>query len=331
MRTSIANRARLKIALAAAAAALAACLPAASHAQAYPAKTVTIVVPFPPGGATDVIARLLAQHLQEATKQTFVVSNVPGASGSIGHEQVARAAPDGYTLIVGTASTMPGNVAYNEPKWDPIRDFTPIAALTTESMSVIVHPSVPAKSVQELIALAKAKPGSLNMASFGNGSIAHLAGELFKTMAGVDMTHVPFQGSGPALNAMVGGHVQVMFHTLSVSLPPVQSGKLRMLALTDSKRKPQLPDMPTVEESGLPGYSAITWLGLFGPANLPKDVAALLSSEAKNMLAKPDVRERLLKMSSEPSDGTPETLAANLSRDLAKWRKTIKDAGLKKE
>lgn len=331
MRAPSVNRVRLRTLLATASFALAAWLPATSFAQAYPTKSVTIVVPFPPGGATDVIARLLAQHLSETTRQTFVVSNIPGASGSIGHEHVARAAPDGYTLIVGTASTMAGNVAYNEPKWDPIRDFTPVAALTTESMSLIVHPSVPAKSVQELIALAKEKPGSLNMASFGNGSISHLAGELFKTMAGVDMTHVPFQGSGPALNAMIGGHTQVMFHTLSVSLPPVQSGKLRMLAITDDKRKAQLPDMPTVEQSGLPGYTAITWLGLFGPANLPKDTAAFLSAEARKMLAKPEVRERLLKMSSEPSDGTPETLAVNLARDLAKWRKTIKDAGLKRE
>jgi tripartite-type tricarboxylate transporter receptor subunit TctC len=305
--------------------------PSAALAQAYPAKTVTIVVPFPPGGATDVIARILAQHMSEVSNQTFVVSNVSGASGSIAHEQVARAAPDGYTLIVGTASTMPGNAAYNNLKWDPIKDFTPIAMLATESMSVIVHPSVQANSVKELIALAKAKPGSLNMASFGNGSISHLAGELFKVMAGVDMTHVPYQGSAPALTAMIGGHVQVMFHTLSVSLPPVQSGKLRMLALTDTRRKAGLPDMPTVAESGLPGYSAITWQGLFGPANMPREVVAMLSAEMAKMLAKPDVRERLIKMQSEPEDGSPETLAKAVARDLEKWRKTIRDAGIKRE
>jgi tripartite-type tricarboxylate transporter receptor subunit TctC len=306
-------------------------LPAAVFAQPYPAKPVTIVVPFPPGGATDVIARMLAQHLQEATKQPFVVSNVPGASGSIGHEQVARAAPDGYTLVIGTASTIAGNPAYNVTKWDPIKDFTPVAMLTTESMSVLVHPSVPANSVKELIALAKSKPGALNMASFGAGSISHLAGELFKVTAGVDMTHVPYQGSGPALTAMIGGHVQVMFHTLSVSLPSVQSGKLKMLAITDTQRKPQLPDMPTVAESGLPGYSAITWLGLFGPANLPKDVSAMLSREAARMLNDPDSREKLLKISSEPADGSPDTLAKVLTRDLEKWRRTIKDAGIKRE
>jgi tripartite-type tricarboxylate transporter receptor subunit TctC len=324
-------RSPLKSLLAALALAAAALAPSAALAQAYPAKPVTIVVPFPPGGATDVIARIVAQHLSEVTRQSFVVSNVAGASGSIGHEQVARAAPDGYTLIVGTASTMPGNAAYNTLRWDPVKDFTPIAMLSTESMSVIVHPSVPARTVQELIALAKSKPGSLNMASFGNGSIAHLAGELFKTMAGVDMVHVPYQGSGPALAAMIGGHVQVMFHTLSVSLPPTQAGKLRMLAITDSKRKSGLPDMPTVAESGLPGYSAITWLGLFGPANMPKDVVTYLSGEMAKMLARPEVRERLLKIQAEPADGSPEALAEALARDLAKWRKTIQDAGIKRE
>ncbi len=325
------NAGRFRFLVAAAGAFMAVCLPSNSFGQPYPSKPVTIVVPFPPGGATDVIARILAQHLQEVAKQPFVVSNVPGASGSIGHEKVARAAPDGYTLIVGTASTIAGNPAYNVTKWDPIKDFTPVALLTTESMSVLVHPSVPANSVKELIALAKSKPGSLNMASFGNGSISHLAGELFKTTAGVDMTHVPFQGSGPALTAMIGGHVQVMFHTLSVSLPPVQGGKLRMLAITDTKRKGQLPDMPTVSESGLPGYAAITWLGLFGPAHLPHDVVTFLSGEAAKMLGTPEVREKLLKISSEPADGSPGELSRVLKRDLEKWRKTIKDAGLKRE
>ncbi|MEP7261695.1 MAG: tripartite tricarboxylate transporter substrate binding protein [Usitatibacter sp.] len=305
--------------------------PTTASAQAYPHKTVTIVVPFPPGGATDVIARITADYLGKATKQTFVVVNVAGASGSIGHEQVARAAPDGYTLIVGTASTMPGNAAYNNLKWDPIKDFTPIGLLSTESMSVIVHPSVPVKSVQELIDLAKREPGKLNMASFGNGSISHLAGELFKTMAGVDMVHVPYQGSGPALTAMIGGHVQVMFHTLSVSLPPTEAGKLRMLAITDTKRKAGLPDMPTVAESGLPGYSAITWLGLFGPANMPKDVTAFLTAEMKKMVAIPEVRERLLKIQADPADGSAEALSHALSRDLEKWRKTIRDAGIKRD
>jgi tripartite-type tricarboxylate transporter receptor subunit TctC len=277
------------------------------------------------------MARIAAQHLSDATKQSFVVSNVAGASGSIGQEQVARAAPDGYTLVLGTASTMPGNAAYNTLKWDPIKDFTPVALLTTESMSVIVHPSVKATNVKELIALAKSQPGTINMASFGAGSISHLAGELFKTMAGVDMTHVPYQGAGPAMTALVGGHVQVMFNTLSTSLPAVQSGKLRMLAITDGKRKSQLPDMPTVAESGVPGYSAITWLGLFGPANLPKDVVSFVSAESAKMLARPDIREKLLAMSAEPSDGSTAALADALSRDYAKWKKTIADAKIKRE
>ncbi len=302
-------------------------LPAA-QAQPYPNRPVKIVVPFPPGGATDNIARMLAEHLSSATGQSFVVTNVPGASGSIGHEQVARSPGDGYTLIVGTASTIAGNPAYNKVKFDPIKDFTPIALLTTESMAVIVHPSVPVDSVKSLIELAKAKPGSLNMASFGNGSISHLAGELFKTMAGVNMTHVPYKGSGPALVDMVGGQVQVMFHTLSVSLPPVRDGRLRLLAVTDERRKQIIPEVPTVAESGLPGYSAITWLGLFGPANMPADVVSMLSRESAKMLARPDIREKLMTMASEPESGKPEDLAMVLARDYDKWRKTIKDAGI---
>lgn len=302
--------------------------PLGAQAQPYPNRPVKIVVPFPPGGATDNIARMLAEHLSGATGQTFVVTNVAGASGSIGHEQVAGAPADGYTLIIGTASTIAGNPAYNKVKFDPIKDFTPIALLTTESMAVIVHPSVPVDSVKSLIALAKEKPGSLNMASFGNGSISHLAGELFKTMAGVNMVHVPYKGSSPALVGMIGGEVQVMFHTLSVSLPPVREGRLRLLAITDEQRKRILPDVPTVAESGLPGYSAITWLGLFGPAGLPAEIVSLLSSESAKMLARQDIRERLMTMASEPQSGKAEDLAAVLARDYAKWRKTIKDAGI---
>lgn len=302
--------------------------PLGAQAQSYPNRPVKIVVPFPPGGATDNIARMLAEHLSGATGQTFVVTNIAGASGSIGHEQVARAPADGYTLIIGTASTIAGNPAYNKVTFDPVKDFTPVALLTTESMAVIVHPSVPADSVKSLIALAKDKPGSLNMASFGNGSISHLAGELFKTMAGVNMVHVAYKGSGPALIGMIGGEVQVMFHTLSVSLPPVRDGRLRLLAITEEQRKRILPDVPTVAESGLPGYSAITWLGLFGPAGLPPEIVSLLSSESAKMLARQDIRERLTTMASEPQSGKAEDLAAVLARDYGKWRKTIKDAGI---
>ncbi len=326
---SLTRRQQLKLLASGAAAAVG--LPLSARAAAYPSKPVNIVVPFPPGGATDIVGRMIAERFTEVFKQSFVVTNVAGASGSIGHQQVARSPADGYTLVVGTASTMPGNAAYNKLSWDPVADFTPLGLVATESMSVIVHPSVPVNSVQELIALAKAQPGQLNMASFGNGSIAHLAGELFKSMAGVDMVHVPFQGSAPALTAMVGGHVQVMFHTLSVSLPHVQSGKLKMLALTDTKRKPQLPDMPTVNEAAVPGYSAITWQGLFGPKGLPQDVAQRLSAEMQTMLARQDVRDRLVQMTAEPASGQATELAGLLQSDLDKWRKTIEVAGIKRE
>ena len=312
-------------------AALGAVLSACAFAQAYPDRTVTIVVPFPPAGATDVLARLVAQHLNEVTKQPFVVTNVAGASGSIAHEQVARAAPDGTTLILGTASTIAGNPAYNPVRFDPIRDFTPVSLLTTEAMAFLVHPSVPAKSVAELVALARAKPGGLSVASFGHGSISHLAAELFKLTAGVDLLHVPFQGSGPAMTALMGGQVQVMFNTFSATVPPVQAGKLRMLAVTDAARKSVVPEVPTVAESGYPGFQAITWLGLFGPAKLPPEVVSFLQAECVKMLARPDMRERLTKMGAEPASGRAADLGANLQRDFEKWKKTIRDGNVKRE
>lgn len=300
-------------------------------AQAYPDRTVNIVVPFPPAGATDILARLVAQHMNETTKQPFVVTNVAGASGSIAHEQVARAAPDGYTLILGTASTIAGNPAYNAVRFDPIRDFTPVSLLTTEAMALLVHPSVPAKSVAELIALAKAKPGGLSVASFGHGSISHLAAELFKLTAGVDLLHVPFQGSAPAMTALTGGQVQVMFNTFSLTVPPVKAGKLRMLAVTDATRKAAVPDVSTVAESGYPGFHAITWLGLFGPAKLPPEVVNFLQSESVKMLARPDMRDRLEKMGAEIASGRAADLASNLQRDFEKWKKTIRDGNVKRE
>ncbi len=303
----------------------------AALAQTYPDRTVTIVVPFPPAGATDILARIVAQHMNEVTRQPFVVTNVAGASGSIAHEQVARAAPDGYTLILGTASTIAGNPAYNPVRFDPIKDFTPVTLLTTEAMALIVHPSVPAKSVAELVALAKAKPGGLSVASFGHGSISHLAAELFKLTAGVDLLHVPFQGSAPAMTALTGGQVQVMFNTFSATVPPVKAGKLRMLGVADATRKPAVPEVPTVAESGYPGFQAITWLGLFGPAKMPPEVVNFLQAESVKMLAKPDVRERLDKMGAEVASGRAADLASNLQRDFEKWKKTIRDGNVKRE
>ncbi len=322
MRSSITRR------LAALALAIA---PLAALADGYPSKAVTIVVPFPAGGATDVLARLVAQYLTDSLKQPFVVSNVGGASGAIAHEQVMRAAPDGHTLIVGTASTMAANAAYSPVRFDPVKDFTPVAMLTTEAMAVLVTNDAPVKSVADLVALAKSKPGTVTVASFGAGSISHFAAELFKLQSGADLLHVPYQGAGPAMTALIGGHVQAMFNTLSASVAPAQGGKVRMIAITDAKRKAFLPDVPTVAESGVPGYQAGTWLALFGPANLPKDVVAKLSAEIVKMMKSSEVREKLVKMSAEPASGTPAEAAEALARDLEKWRRTIRDAGIKRE
>ena len=309
--------------------ALAALLPGAAAAQAWPSRPVTIVVPFPPGGATDILARLLGAKAGEALKQTFVVDNKAGATGAIGLSHVAKSAPDGYTLILATASSLGTNPAVSKVPFDPVKDFTPIGLLAAEPMGLAVHPSVPANTVQELIALGKAKPGALNMASFGNGSVSHLAGELFGAMAGFRFTHVPYKGAAPATADLIAGQVQYMFNSISVFVGPAKSGKLRLLATAGAARSPSLPDLPTVAESGVPGFDAATWHALLGPAGLPPEVVATLSREFGRALQLPEVREKLASMSLEPQGATPAPLAATLARDVAKWKKIVADTGIK--
>jgi tripartite-type tricarboxylate transporter receptor subunit TctC len=302
-----------------------------AFAQAYPNKPIRLVVPFPPGGATDVVARIIGQKWSEAFGQPVVVDNKAGASGAIAHELVARAPADGYTLIVGTASTQAANPVVNKVTWDPVKDFTSVALVASEPMALVVHPSVPANSVAELIALAKAKPGALNMASFGTGTVSHLAGELFNSMAGTKMTHVPYKGAGPAMTDLMGGQVQVMFNTMSVVFSAAKAGKLRMLAVGSATRNSQLPDVPTISEAGVPGYDAGTWQGISGPANLPKDIVARLSSEVSKALKVPEVAEKFISLGSEPQGGTPGELDAVVKADLAKWGRIVKEANIKGE
>ena len=317
----------LVFATALAAAAVVAPLQAA--AQGYPNRPITIVVPFPPGGATDILARMLGQKVGEVLKQTILVDNKAGATGAIGLNHVARSPADGYTLVLATASSLGTNPAVSKVPFDPVKDFTPIGLLATEHMGLAVHPSVPANTVQELIALAKSKPGELNMASFGTGSVSHLAGELFSSMAGIKMTHVPYKGAAPATADLMAGQVSLMFNSISVFIAPAKAGKLRMLATAGSTRAPGLPDLPTVAESGVPGFDATTWHALLGPAGLPAEVVATLSREFARALKLPDVQEKLAGMSLEPQGATSAPLAATLQRDVAKWKKIVAETGIK--
>ena len=274
------------------------------------------------------VARLIGQKLSESFKQTVIIDNIGGASGALGHEAAARAEPDGYTFILATGSTIATNPLVAKVTFDPIKDFTPVAMIALDPLALIVHPSVPVKNVQELIQEAKANPGKLNMASFGNGSISHLAGEMFNAMAGTKMVHVPYRGAAPAMNDIIAGHVSVMFNTMGVVDANARAGKVRLLAVGSSKRVASLPDVPTVAEAGIPGFEAATWHGLFGPAKLPAEVVNRISSEVAAILKQPDVRERLATLGYEPTSGSQEELRQRLVSDIERWSKIVKDVGI---
>ena len=296
-------------------------------AQDYPSHNIRLVVPFPAGGGTDTVARILAPKLGEALKQTIIIDNIGGASGSLGHEAVARAAADGYTLLMATASTIATNPLISKVPWDPVKSFTPVAMLVVDPMPLILSRSVPANNVKELIALAKSKPGELTMASFGIGSVPHLAGELFNIVAGTKMLHVPYKGGAQALNDVIGGHVSLMFNSVGAVAGPIASGQVKLIAIGAGKRSPGLPQTPTVKET-LPEFEASTWIGLYGPANLPKPIVDKLSREIAGILKQPDVHDRMVKMGMDVSSGTPEELAQSLERDLKLWGKTVREANI---
>ena len=317
--------------LVAGAAALLALGAAPLAAQDYPSKNIRVVVPFPPGGGTDVVARIVVEKLTEALRHPVIVDNIAGASGSIGHDAVARAAPDGYTLLVATGSTIATNPLVSKVPWDPVKDFTPIGMLVVDPMPLVLHPSVPAKNVRELIALAKAKPGALTMASFGTGSVPHLAGELFNLQAGTKMLHVPYKGGAQAMTDLIGGHVSLMFNSMGAVNGPLAAGKIRAIAVGAPKRSSALPDVPTIRESGLPEFEATSWIGLYGPAKLPQPIVARLSKEVSAILKLPDVKERMAKLGSDTGSGTPEDLAGYLERDLKRWGKVVREGNIRAE
>jgi tripartite-type tricarboxylate transporter receptor subunit TctC len=309
---------------------LAGSLPA--WAQPYPNRPLRIVVPFPPGGGTDIGTRIVAQKLQEAWGQAVIVENKPGAAGIVGTELTAKSAPDGYTFMMGNIGTHAINVSlYKKLAYDPVRDFAPVSMVADLPLLLLVHPSVPANSVKELIALAKSQPGKLNFSSSGAGGSMHVAAELFKSMTGVDMVHIPYKGGAPAVADLLSGQVALSFSTVLETIQHVKAGKVRALAVTNDHRSIALPDLPTIAEAGLPGYQSISWLALFAPAGTPKDIVNKVSAESVRILKLPDVKERLLAQGAEPIGSTPEQLATILSADIAKYAKVIRESGYKPE
>jgi tripartite-type tricarboxylate transporter receptor subunit TctC len=306
---------------------LAAALTASAFAQSYPAKPVKVVVPYPPGGPTDIVARVVSQKLSEQTGQQFVVENRPGAGGNIGAEAVARSAADGYTVAVATTAHAINPSLFKNLTYDIQKDFAPVSQLTTGPLVIVVNPSLPAKDVRELIALAKAKPGELSFASSGNGQSTHLSAELFNSMAGIKMNHVPYKGSAPALTDVMGGQAALMFDTMLSAMPHVRSGKLRALAVTSAARSPAAPELPTIAESGLPGYEAIAWNALLAPAGTPKDVIAKLNAELKKALETPEIKERFASQGFTAAWTSPEAFAAFLKSEVDKWAKVVKVSG----
>jgi tripartite-type tricarboxylate transporter receptor subunit TctC len=298
-------------------------------AQPYPAKPIRLVVPYTPGAGTDTIARILAQKVGESLGQQVVVDNRPGAGGTIGTEIVAKAPPDGYTLLFAPTSHAINPGIYPKLGYDTQKDFAPISVVASLPVVLAVEPAVPASSVRELVALAKSKPGQLTMASSGNGTVFHLTGELFKDAAGINVVHVPFKGGAPAVAALLGGQVSMTFETSVTLVPHIRSGKLRALGVASPKRIALLPDVPTLGESGFPAILAENWYGLYAPTGTPKEVIARLYAELDRAIHSPDVREKLAQQGAEIRENTPEQSAAFLRAEMVKWAKVIKDSGAK--
>lgn len=300
-----------------------------ASAQAYPNRTITIIVPWAPGGSTDILARIVAEHLRQALGQPVIIENRPGASGNIGSAAVARATPDGYTLLFGSMSTHAMNEAlFSSMSFKGVDDFTPIALLAFVTNTMVIHPSVPARTVQEFIDYAKTNPGKIVYASAGMGSTNHLCAALFEKMAGIRMVHVPYRGGAPAMLDMVSGQTQLIFSAGTQTLEQVNGGKLRLLGVTENRRAALLPDVPTVAET-LPGYEMAVWYGAFGPAGLPKDLVTRLNAEINRILFLPEVRNKMAEIGVEVVKSTPEELASTLRADAEKWGKLIRELGIK--
>jgi tripartite-type tricarboxylate transporter receptor subunit TctC len=306
------------------------CVSGLALAQPYPSKPIRFVVPYPAGGPLDTVARLLGQKVSEGTKQPVIVDNKPGAGGNIGADAVAKSPPDGYTLLMGAVATHAINpTLYTSIPYDAQKDFIAVTQVASTPNVLVVNPSVPASNVREFIAYARANPGKLNFGSGSTGSAGHLAGELFKTLAGVEMTHVPYKGAAPAMNDLIGGQIQLMFDNLASSLGQVRAGRIRALAVTTAKRTSLAPELPTIAESGLPGFDISTWFGIFVPAGTPREAVERLHAEFTRALAAPDVREKMLALGAEPVGSRPEEFTAYIRAEADKYARVIKASGAK--
>jgi tripartite-type tricarboxylate transporter receptor subunit TctC len=302
-----------------------------AFAQAYPAKPIRVIVPFPAAGAADILARSIGQELTKVWAQQIVVDNRPGAGGNIGADLVAKSAPDGYTLLLAAATTHASSVSlYSKLPYNLEKDLVPVTLAANISHILLTHPLLPAKSVKELVALAKSQPGKLNWGLQGNGTLSHLETELFKTLSGVQVTLVPYKGSAPGLTDLIAGHIQVFFDSVPPALPHVQSRKLRGIAVAGSKRSPAIPDMPTIGES-LKGFEADNWFGVMAPAGTPRDVVVKLNTEVVKILSNPEIRKTMLTRGAVLHPSTPDEFAAIIKSDIAKWGKVARTAGIRIE
>jgi tripartite-type tricarboxylate transporter receptor subunit TctC len=303
-----------------------------ASAQAWPSKPIRIVVPFTPGGSTDILGRAIGQKLAESLGQQVIVENRPGAGGSIGAEAVARAAPDGYTLLMGHIGTLAVNpTLYPKLGYDPLKSFVPVAWVARVTNVLVVNPSVPAANVQELVALARAQPGRLRYASGGNGSAAHLAVEYFKLQTQTDIVHVPYKGTGPAVTDLLGGQVEMMMSGAPALLPHVRAGKLRALGISSLQRAESFADLPTIAEAGVPGFEALQWYGLVAPAGTPEPIVARLNAEVNRALVTPELKARLVSEGAEAAPATPQAFGAFIAAEIERWRPVIQKAGLRAE
>jgi len=302
-----------------------------SRAADYPSQTIKIVVPFPPGGGVDVVARVIAPRLSELLGQSVIIENRGGAGGSVGATFVAQAPRDGYTLLMGTASTHGTNPnVYTKLGYDPVRDFAPVALITSAPLMLVANNDLPVKTAADLIALAK-KPGTLSFGSYGTGSSNHLVAELLNTMAGIETNHIPYRGSAPMMTDLIGGRIQFAFDGIAVTLGYIRGNTIRLLGVSTSKRSPVLPDEPTIAESAVPGFESSVWFGLFAPAGTPKPVVDLLNSKVNAALAPPEVREGFLRVGNEPVGGGPEVLAAKVQSELQKWTTIVREKNIRIE
>lgn len=302
---------------------------AASWSQSYPTRPVRLIVPFAPGGSTDIVARLLAEKLREEWGQTVIVDNRGGAGGAIGTDMAARANPDGYTLVMATASTVVVNPIISKVPFDPLKDFDAVVHTSSVPLILAVHPSLPAQTAKEFVALAKSKPGALNVSSSGEGTISHLTLEYFKLVTGTNMVHVPYRGGGPARNALISAEVHANFANLLSAAPFVKNGKLRALGVSTRKRATGLPEVPTLAEAGITGFEVIQWNGVLAPAGTPKPLIQKLNAEINAILNTPEMQKLLIASGAEPEGGSAEEFAAFIREDIAKWRKIVRDSKLK--